>query len=874
MGEDVTNWHPRRWANEMRLRLLTSPRYWRWTGTFQVGAFRVRRLRYFWASDAREVRTGTSLLLRVLGRGIRVSFIAFLLVSGCQIAAEGLSHLPWHFALGHQNAANPPSYEPLFLAAIAVGATLLGLYFAAVSFVVSTRYVTVPSNVRELILKERTGAAYTQLVSILVAASVLLLAFGYEGYRPPLLTVAVVALLGVGSVIGFVSVGQRVFQLLSLEELAQPILLDLVGWTEQAIGPTMGKEFQDYQRRQVVEAIDTYEEVLALAAATSEPPRQLARLARGLIRLWRAYSYLKPRIKSDSWWFERQLVHPSWWLTDDTQVGLALNTGTGLRPKEEPDYSWVEKRLVDLLVPAVASLAEKGDVSALHDVAGSLAQAARPIAAALQIDDAIRALTIFSSQPALDSSRTPSDGLPSATTKRNAILDDMALLVANVVLGIQDAATRLGDDEIWKELDRALLTGSTKEGSPLGAALDLIQELRVRLDFEQRAERRRVTPSWWIRQQVAHRLFSTLDEALDKVLKTFDSEVISRAEAAVDAVDSVTLASRALEIENKLFTHLPAIEATLAKLEATRRVKDEWPTRVSADAADRTQALLERTIDVFVKCLPELAKVSAPEQPDFFGQAFFVLFNHCFAALLQDRDDRFIALFRPTLIGALTAHDRLWKAFDRPNADHESELIARSAPIEDIFELSGYALVCGELGRTGVWDGCLQAWNAWLTAMKDQEKALGLLLALVSYRDDIFAILPGDVIRTSRRREFTAYLSAKLGVDVWGGSEMLHVPGRGRPKPVHESPIVQVAAQPYGFFDPAALFIASYLATRLPPETKLPRKAKQMAESLGLRKRRSAEAADSDVTDDDLEDRDDDGDGDQGRARGGGVSDK
>jgi len=752
--------------------------------------------------------------------------------------------------MGGQLTATPTNYEPLLFATMGFGATLLGLYFAAISIVVSTRYASAPQNVRELILTERSGTTYTRLVSILVAASLLLLAIGFVGYKPGALTLVMIAVLAVGSIVGLLSVGPRAFQLLSLEEIANPILQDFVQWARKVMGRTRGKEFEDHHRRSAAQALDTYEAVIALSIH-SESPRQVGQLANGLCQLWRFYSYLKPRIPLESWWFQRQPTHVNWWMAGDIQVSQALNTGTGLSPKDEPDGSWVEKRLVSLLTPAVAYLAQQDEVAILHDLAVGFAVNARKIAGALQTDDVLRTLAVFSLQPLLNPALASHDGAPSATTQRNAILDDMGLLVINLVLGLQDAATELAGDGLWVELEEALKTGATKAGSPLGACLRVIQELRSGVAFEERAEGRRISPSWWIRQQVARRLYVVLDEAVDKTLKALAAEIVARAETAVDPVNSATLASRALEATNKLFAHLPTIESALVKLEATRNSKEDWPTRVSSDANERTQALLDRTVDVLAKQLPELAKVSTDDQPDFFGQAFFVLVNECFAALVSDREERFLTLFQPTLLGAMEAHDRLGRAFNRPNADHWSERIVKSAAIEDVLELSGYALVFGELGSTHVWDGCRHAWDEWLAARQDAVALLRHLLALVTLRENQFALLPGEVIRTSRHQRFSAYLSEKLGVsDLWeGGGVMFGSDSRLR-RPIHASPIVQLAVEPFSVSDPEGLFIVKYVAGMLPPGTELPRKARNAAESLALRERRSQVSATGDVDDD------------------------
>jgi hypothetical protein len=735
-------------------------------------------------------------------------------------------------------------FGPVLIGTIALGATLLGLYFAGLSFIVTGRYSSAPANVRELILGERIGSTYVTLVSIAVAAAAWALVLEYLGRDPDTLTASTVVALAAASIISFGVVGLRMFRFLSLEVLAGFVAYDIDGALEAAASRSLGREFEDYHRRKLSDALDTYSEILRLTTR-SESSRQVERVALALIARWGHYAQSKPRIPQTSWWFERQQLHATWWVADDSRIGLALNTGTELPPRQELDHSWVEKRLVAILREAVGSLAEREEIEAIHRLAVRLAANARPMAASLQVDDAIRALEIFTSQTLLDSSVSPANGKSSATTKRNALLDDIGLYVANLVLGLQDAATVIVADPFWSQLDEALATGRTNPGSPLGAVLGVIQELRERLDFEHRAEGRRATPLWWIRQQVANNLYRELDRGLDKTLETFGTEVIERAKKAADPIDAVTLASRALETANKLDSHTPTIEAALAALDGTRRASDTWPTRTSGDVAARTQRCFDEAIDVFARRMHELPPAPVNDQPDFFGQAFYLLVNQCFAALVGERDDRFLALFPSTLTGAMAAHDHLIKAFSTAAYDADANLILRGGVIEDLFEISGYALIRSELGDTTVWTGCTDVWDRFLASLTDRTKVLEMFLALMDYRRNIFALLPGEVIRTSRHMAFGRYLAHKLGVsDQWRPGFGLHHGLDDEDTEPHPSPVVQLALEGLGA-DPESIFVAEYIAPQLPEGVSLPRKVENVREALGRRRRpRSRSAVD------------------------------
>ena len=92
-----------------------------------------------------------------------------------------------------------------------MAATMLGLYFAAVSLVVSTSYNKVPGEVRALFVKEQVGSHYFTFLAQFGANALLLLLAYTIGFPVGLWSVCCVLLLGVVGVFSFISLGLRTF---------------------------------------------------------------------------------------------------------------------------------------------------------------------------------------------------------------------------------------------------------------------------------------------------------------------------------------------------------------------------------------------------------------------------------------------------------------------------------------------------------------------------------------------------------------------------------------------------------------------------------------------------------------------------------------
>jgi hypothetical protein len=104
-----------------------------------------------------------------------------------------------------------------------IAGIFLGLYFAVVGTLVSTRYATVAPNVRELMIADKLGNDYIRLVALFGAVATLLLAAQSLGIAFGLFNVTVVTILGVATILSFVILGRRAFEFFDPGSLAKQL---------------------------------------------------------------------------------------------------------------------------------------------------------------------------------------------------------------------------------------------------------------------------------------------------------------------------------------------------------------------------------------------------------------------------------------------------------------------------------------------------------------------------------------------------------------------------------------------------------------------------------------------------------------------------
>jgi hypothetical protein len=162
------------------------------------------------------------------------------------------------------------AYTNLLSSVTATGGVLIGLYYAATTAIAGAIYSRVPNSVRGLFARDHVGNVYMRFLALLTYTGVVLLALRAAGF-PPVRIAIVLLTLGAGiSVIGFVRLGARAFNLFDpttlLSELVERIRRSFV---QSAAGEFRWNDpsFQNYSSQNAKSAIEI---IASLAEITAK----------------------------------------------------------------------------------------------------------------------------------------------------------------------------------------------------------------------------------------------------------------------------------------------------------------------------------------------------------------------------------------------------------------------------------------------------------------------------------------------------------------------------------------------------------------------------------------------------------------------------
>ena len=833
-----------------RLRRLSTPRYWKQRQQHSERSQRWTRRVIRWRGRIDEARDGVRAAWNLVTASLGLMLVAVAGIALLELTASLLQLIPLlaNSPLLHQ----PPTdlsevVTELLGTAIAVGATLLGLYYATVGIVASTIYKSVPGDVRDLFIRERTNETYLKILIFTVSGGLASLVAGALGHHVSGVTLLAIGGLAALTCVGLVVITKRLLDFFDPSKLAIPLARQLVQAVDLASAPKMRENphRQAEAHRAAYRAIASYRHLVdMLSDKEFRNAKAPVLLSRQLLELLKYYSSWKFAVPTDSNWWNRVPRHQNWLTPDHSKLTLAINSSAGFPPELQPDYLWLEKSITQLLSKCLdVAFRSRGGADALA-ISEAIAEAVAQLTARLQIDEALIIEGMWDTV-VLAVTTTPSVASADADAhelrmNQMAAAESLVRPKTMMLLGLSRAAESLSARDLPTEFENALRDpNNLYRGSLPTETRQMLEQFATAIRRETFSEGRRVTPTWWVSHFAARSMAEALLSAEAGVVNQIHERIFDKIVQFEDS-DRPDLAAVAgmssLELLHKIDFHEPIIRAAEEKLASYKNQNtsnNRWPIRIASefDPADEHRSLLKKLAEL----LPELRKDKFdPREPDLYGQLYQFVVDGAFKAILDGDKERGLAMYGAAQLEM--DHARLRVMADLEKHEDETRLLYALEPVITAMDLAGYALLMHELDGDGIWTQMKSNWDKLVTAVPEVPS---FLLTAALFVDGTFAMTVGGLERSRRSIELgQVFESRNIGKEDWS------YPRRGAAiKQPHSSPIVSAfAPRGYGIQDDLyALFIAEYLVPHLPPDADIGRKAEMVADQIARYRERSSQ---------------------------------
>ncbi len=804
---------------------------WFWQIRHYVLSARFYINRFFFSASERRERieedfTIASSLLSGVVASIVLSFFFVLFFSLVDYALVrffftrfNISSIPVLARILSQVSPDNASYVTLFSVIASIAGVFLGLYFTAISGVVSA-YAKFPDSIRNLLLREKVGNFYIRLLSLTTILSVFLIGYKVFWNSPGIILSLAVLLLGCFSIFCFTLLGVRAFFFFDPSSFGDVLFQDLRKYIKLAT--VNGYKFADlsfqaHYQKMASEKLRTLKVLIDICV--KEKHLQETSLLLVLIKtmgLLEYYEEEKAHIPSDSRWFNRTPVHKDWFLTDPSALIFAIQTHSFIQPEMVPNSYWFEDRVWELILYSVDKMLSDGNSELVSDFLNAIYRYFEKMGYDLEIKKCEEILNKLN--PILMkyfSANKPTE--ENYSDDQLSILEVWSVARMSAPLGFYRFCRALDVKSVTADIDRMDWRDKTAlygyKAPP--ALLPRLEYLQDRLRIEREIEGRTISPDWYKKQLVICRYFDLSKESVDILLDSLDKFFISESEVFIKNklfLLAALLSKRGLETCSKILANLPHLEKALSELDNTALVIKEIPCQKIDWKAMRSRVdkAFNKLVEIQAKCLPALSLLKKQKtRPDVFGQTYNTVCQEAYYALAENKKDMFVALFPVLFVGALMAFENLKE--DLKDREVEVLIAIASEPLLDILNLSGYAKVYSELyEQKEIWDACTSVWDNYFKDRQDKKDLLKRFIGLQEFRKGQFKIFPRDYLRTNWETMLSAKLQEKNVIDDRFG---FSPESRGRKNIEHKSPFIRALCRGRYLHHVSApdIFIITYL---------------------------------------------------------------
>jgi hypothetical protein len=712
----------------------------------------------------------------------------------------------------------------LLTAVAGVSGVFLGLYFSAISSVASNLLVRATQDVRRFFLNSPVGQQYIQVVALTGILSIFYLIEASFGYTPHPFSLIFIALLTAFVVIRFWKIGADVFNSLEPSDSLPWVRETVKGYIGQNTPPGFrwSKPYmQKYNQEQVTYHVDLISNLITFGIKEIKlSDEQLITAANQLGHLLYSYTLSKPKIPTKSLWYKRRGQFQSWNLTDSSQVALALQTGTSIQPKMATDFVWFEERILNVILDIFTHLNKENKIGVFYQVNEVFVQVAGFYAK--DFDEQALKLLFKKAEESGNNfySIKTTDPNQAKYKEQLAFIDSQGRLPIEALLGLFRYLDTSSVEKIlnnlnsiyWKTMDRSIYQSDLPQ-----ASLSRLEELAFELQNEREIEGKIVTTEWYIQTAYLQRYLFSIQNYFNYIKslpKDYFKPKIEKLKQEGQVGLAVHLIQRWIEFSSKYKKLVDLFEKHIQECEKFFRIPDlpKPPFNFPAEHKNATGAE-EAAKDEMVKFLPSLGSlVSSDEIPDYFGQALTIGIEGCYDACRDDKHKRLEVILPPVFDASLQAFERITKVVQEWT-QIESKIIYSTEPLENLFEISGYAKLFSELyEKPEIWNIVRQYWDDYL-AKVDAKVVIGYIAAVSTFRDKQFVIMPQAVLRTSWKIDFEGILRHK-GFKIFPDNDSYdHI--NGKKKSNHPSTLIRIIAARSGLITMTSardVFFAVYLS--------------------------------------------------------------
>lgn len=653
-------------------------------------------------------------------------------------------------------------------AIIGVAGVFLGLYCANIMSMFAEKYANAPKKISHLFENDIVTNKCIRAITGYLIFSITVLFLLVLQVDIGVIILVVSGLKGLEIIVSFGFMSRRTYQFSDLYYVTNAVYRDMYRVLQHLNKGKMfikDRNFQNHYKKQAQNCMEILSEVNSYNLEKEEKiSTSVENFMKNNIALLYSYWGEKSKIPYDSYWYEDKVVYKKWYKADDSEITMALQTGTLLGHDVEKNYLWLEENIEKINDSGLCYLISKKSFSSIIRWLSTLEELSQRAVESGNIVYYVDYL--YRIQKVLQKTIIEEEF---SLEEEMALAEHIVVSYLAVLIDIRKYIESHGEEVCTcdvKNFGRKSWTISNRYYNHAD-----IRKLHDGVRAEKKLEGNRITPEWYINQIVAKHYYDELlhmHEKIDVAVNQYIPELAETLLKQKKNAGAMIVFAKYSEVRSKLEIVEAMIEEKLSWLQEFHKEKSiVWEDKPETNISRKFDKRYKEMSNEWCKCTSIFVLGHWEEYekyPDILGACVTYLCELLVDAIVQNEYETFESNYK-NLFGMLLLYQEYSRGelIQIKEKHRQSAVIAvYSNPIIEYSLISGYAYLWGEISGDSRWKELIIE-DAKKNATKDDMgKKISEILSMV--RSRMPAIHNRDILHTnwSQRIENMLKCSGKI----------------------------------------------------------------------------------------------------------------
>lgn len=655
-------------------------------------------------------------------------------------------------------------------AIVGVAGVFLGLYCANIMSMYAEKYANAPQSISRLFENDIVSNKCIKAITNYLIFSVVVLFLQIIQIDIGIIMLIVLGVKALKIIVSFAFMSRRTYQFSDMYYVTNAVYKEIYRnllHLNKGKMFTHDKNFQKYYKKQVKKCVGILAEINNYNLEKEEKiSASVESFMKHNVALIYTYWQEKGKISYDSYWYDDKVVYKKWYSASDTEIEMALKTGTLLGYNTEKNYLWLEEDIEQINDNGLQYLINQKSFAGLIRWLGTLENLSE------------RAVESGNVVYYVDYLYKIQKKLQNTIGKEKFSLEEEMALAEHIVVGYLGVLVWVRKYiEKWSEEScfcdvKLFERKSWKNPNRFYNYFD-VNKIYDGVKAEIRLEKHRITPEWYINQVVAKHYY---DELLQIYIKVNDSVNKYISELAKELLNqkrdagAMVVFAKYSEVKSKVDMLDVLIADRLDWLLGYHKEQSiVWNDKPEIDVAKNFDSIYKAMSSEWCKCTSNFVLNHwdiYEKYPDILGACATYLCDILIEAIVDNEIDTFASNYKNLLEILL-----LYQEYSRKELIGIKETFRQSAvvavysnPIIEYCMISGYAYLWGEISCDERWKELILEDAKRILVKDDMAKRFCEILSSVRYR--MPAIYNRDMLHTGWKQRIESALK-NSGNIIW-----------------------------------------------------------------------------------------------------------